>query len=337
MLYIAEGKGSGYTFTTMIIVTGAAGFIGSRLAHRLNSDKYNDLVLVDDFSRQDKLLNYSGLNYTELVERKEFPLWLKRNENQVQFIFHLGARTDTTELSVELFDELNLNYSKEVWNLCVEFGIALIYASSAATYGDGTLGYSDSHELVGKLKPLNPYGDSKNDFDQWALSQERSPYFFAGLKFFNVYGPNENHKSRMASVVLHTFRQVTKTGKMKLFRSHRDDYLDGHQTRDFIYVDDVCDVCLHLMHGRLNIESGLYNLGSGKARTFLDLVTATFHSMNKEVDVEFIDTPEDIRDTYQYYTQADLTKLRAAGYKKEFTTLEDGIEKYVVESLNTPQ
>ena len=319
----------------MIIVTGAAGFIGSRLVNRLNQDKYNDLVLVDDFSRKDKLANYSELIYSELVERKDFPIWLKKNENQVQFIFHLGARTDTTEKSVALFNELNLNYSKEIWNLCVEYGIALIYASSAATYGDGTLGYSDSHELVEKLVPLNPYGDSKNDFDKWALQQERSPYFYAGLKFFNVYGPNESHKSRMASVVLHTFRQVNATGKMKLFKSHRNDYLDGHQTRDFIFVEDVCDVCMHLMHGRLKIESGLYNVGSGKARTFLDLVTATFKSMKKEVYIEFIDTPEDIRDTYQYFTEADLTKLRVSGYNKEFTSLENGVEKYIVESLNT--
>ena len=319
----------------MIIVTGAAGFIGSRLVNRLNQDKYNDLVLVDDFSRKDKLTNYSKLNYSELVDRKDFPIWLKRNENQVQFIFHMGARTDTTENSVEIFNELNLNYSKEMWNLCVEYGIALIYASSAATYGDGTLGYSDSHELVEKLMPLNPYGDSKNDFDKWAIQQDRSPYFFAGLKFFNVYGPNENHKNRMASVVLHTFRQVNKTGKMKLFKSHRDDYLDGHQTRDFIFVEDVCDVCMHLMHGRLNIESGLYNVGSGNARTFLDLVTASFKSMKKDVNIEFIDTPEDIRDNYQYFTEADLTKLRASGYNKEFTSLENGVEKYIVESLNT--
>lgn len=332
---IAEYKDRGYTFTYMIIVTGAAGFIGSRLAHRLNQDQYNDLVLVDDFSRRDKLANYSELNYSELVDRNDFPVWLKLNENKVQFIFHLGARTDTTEQNVEIFNELNLNYSKEVWNLCVEYGIALIYASSAATYGDGTLGYSDSHELVEKLSPLNPYGNSKNDFDKWALQQERAPYFFSGLKFFNVYGPHENHKNRMASVVLHTFRQVNKTGKMKLFKSHRDDYLDGHQTRDFIFVDDVCDVCMHLMHGRLNIESGLYNIGSGKGRTFLDLVKASFKSMNKDVNIEFIDTPEDIRETYQYFTEADLTKLRRTGYDKEFTSLEKGIDKYIVESIET--
>ena len=318
----------------MIIVTGAAGFIGSRLAGRLNLDNYNDLVLVDDFSRVDKTSNYDHIKCTQKVDRKDFPLWLRGNENQVQFIFHLGARTDTTEQDVELFNELNLNYSKEIWNLCVEFGIAMIYASSAATYGDGSLGYSDAHEIVEDLKPLNPYGDSKNDFDKWAIKQSRAPYFYSGLKFFNVFGPNENHKSRMASVVLHTYRQVTETGQMKLFRSHRDDYKDGHQTRDFVYVDDVCDVCMFMMHNRLNVKSGLYNLGSGKGRTFLDLVNATFSAMGREPQIDFIDTPEDIRDTYQYFTEADLSKLRASGYTTEFTKLEDGIQDYVKNYLD---
>ena len=313
----------------MIIVTGAAGFIGSRLARRLNLDNYNDLVLVDDFSRSDKNSNHDLLKCTQKVDRSEFPLWLRENENQVQFIFHLGARTDTTEQDVELFDKLNLNYSKKIWNLCVEFGIALVYASSAATYGDGSLGYSDSHDVVEGLKPLNPYGKSKNDFDKWALRQSRSPYFYCGLKFFNVFGPNESHKSRMASVVLHTYRQVLETGGMKLFRSHREDYKDGHQTRDFVYVDDVCDVCMYMMQNRLRVESGIYNLGSGKGRTFLDLVNATFSAMGREPQIDFIDTPEDIRETYQYFTEADLSKLRNSGYTTEFTTLENGIKEYV--------
>ena len=313
----------------MIIVTGAAGFIGSRLARRLNLDNYNDLVLVDEFSRSDKNSNHDLIKCTQKVDRSEFPLWLRENENQVQFIFHLGARTDTTEQDVELFDKLNLNYSKQIWNLCVEFGIALVYASSAATYGDGSLGYSDSHDVVEGLKPLNPYGKSKNDFDKWALRQTRSPYFYSGLKFFNVFGPNESHKSRMASVVLHTYRQVLETGGMKLFRSHREDYKDGHQTRDFVYVDDVCDVCMYMMQNRLRVESGIYNLGSGKGRTFLDLVNATFSAMGREPQIDFIDTPEDIRDTYQYFTEADLSKLRDSGYTTEFTTLENGIEEYV--------
>ena len=313
----------------MIIITGAAGFIGSQLAERLNIEGFNDLVLVDDFSNESQTPNYYHLNHTTLVDRKAFPQWLRENENQVQFVFHLGARTDTAEMSVELFNELNLNYSKEVWDLCVEYGLALVYASSAATYGDGSNGYIDSHDIVSELKPLNPYGNSKNNFDKWALEQKRKPYFWAGLKFFNVFGPGENHKGRMASVVLQTYRQVSESGCMKLFRSHNPNYNDGEQSRDFVYVKDVCKVCFHMMINRLTTPSGLYNLGSGKARTFLDLVTYTFNSMGIDPSIEFIDTPEDIRDNYQYFTEADLSKLRTAGYSEKFTSLEDGIEEYV--------
>ena len=313
----------------MIIITGAAGFIGSQLAKRLNIEGFNDLVLVDDFSNESQIPNYFHLKHTRRVDRKAFPQWLRENENQVQFVFHLGARTDTAEMSVELFNELNLDYSKEVWNLCVEYGLALVYASSAATYGDGSHGYSDSHDIVSELKPLNPYGDSKNNFDKWALEQVRKPYFWAGLKFFNVFGPGENHKGRMASVVLHTFRQVSETRTMKLFRSHNPNYKDGQQSRDFVYVKDVCKVCFHMMINRLTTPSGLYNLGSGKARTFIDLVTFTFNSMGIDPSIEFVDTPEEIRESYQYFTEADLSKLRTAGYSEEFTSLEDGIEEYV--------
>ena len=313
----------------MIVVTGAAGFIGSQLVSRLNHEGFFDIVLVDDFTNREKKKNYSNLKFTKKVDRKEFVKWLKKNEKQVQFVFHLGARTDTAETNVELFNELNLDYSKEVWRLCVEYGLALVYASSAATYGDGTNGYSDSHEVVKDLKPLNPYGDSKNDFDKWALEQEHKPYFWAGLKFFNVYGPGEGHKNRMASVVLHTFRQVNETGGMKLFRSHNPEFKDGEQTRDFVYVKDVCKVCYHMMINRITTPSGLYNLGSGLGRTFRDLVTSTFKSMGLEPRISFIDTPEDIRDNYQYFTEADLNKLRSAGYNEEFTSLEDGIEDYM--------
>ena len=313
----------------MILVTGAAGFIGSQLVSKLNQEGFNDIILVDDFTKVEKKGNYSDLNYTGKVDRREFPKWLKENENQVQFVFHLGARTDTAETNVELFNELNLDYSKEVWKLCVEYGLALVYASSAATYGAGINGYSDSHEVVKDLKPLNPYGDSKNDFDKWALDQENKPYFWAGLKFFNVYGPGEGHKNRMASVVLHTFRQVNETGGMTLFRSHNPEFKDGEQIRDFVYVKDVCKVCYHMMMNRLTTPSGLYNLGSGLGRTFKDLVTSTFKTMGLEPRISFIDTPEDIRDTYQYFTEADLSKLRTVGYNEEFTSLEDGIEDYV--------
>ncbi len=316
----------------MIVITGAAGFISSCLVAKLNEEDYNDLILVDDFSKTEKEENYKNKKYTALVDRKDFPEWLKKNEKLVQFIFHLGARTDTTEFDKAIFDELNLEYSKTIWNLCVEFGLPLVYASSAATYGLGEFGYSDNHEVVEKLHPLNPYGDSKNDFDKWALKQEKAPYFWAGLKFFNVYGPNEYHKGRMASVVYHAFKQIKETGKMKLFRSHREDYADGHQMRDFIYVKDVVEVCYFLMHHRKN--SGLYNLGSGKARTFLDLVNNTFYALDLEPDVSFIDTPADIRDKYQYFTEADMSKLKSIGYPHEFSSLEEGVNDYVRNYLN---
>ena len=265
--------------------------------------------------------------YKEKVERKDFFSWLEKNQRFTQFIIHLGARTDTTEFNKAIFDELNEQYSQDMWNACVKYALPLIYASSAATYGGGELGYDDNHEVIPSLKPLNPYGDSKNNFDIWALQQEKKPFFWAGLKFFNVYGPNEFHKGRMASVVFHAFNQIQSVGKVKLFRSHRADFKDGGQLRDFIYVKDVADVIVFLMESRKH--SGIYNLGTGKARPFIDLATATFKALNLEPNIEFIDTPIDIRDKYQYYTQANMAKLRAAGCAKEFTSLEDGVEDYV--------
>lgn len=316
----------------MIVITGSAGFIGSALAARLNEARFFDLVLVDDFSRSDKAPNHEGLVCAERVDRLAFFDWLEINENQVQFIFHLGARTDTTEQDRAIFDDLNVSYSQRVWNACIAYGLPLVYASSAATYGGGEHGYTDDHAVVDQLAPLNPYGDSKNDFDRWALAEAaagRAPYFWAGLKFFNVFGPNEYHKGRMASVVYHTFNQVRATGAMKLFRSHRPDYTDGGQTRDFVYVKDVAEVCLFLMHHRKSSSNGLYNLGTGQARTFLDLATATFEAMGRSPEIGFIDTPEDIRDTYQYFTEADMLKLRSIGYDREFHTLEAAIDDYV--------
>ncbi len=311
----------------MIVITGAAGFIASALAAKLNEENFNDLVLVDDFSREEKKANYANKTYTALVDRKYFPQWLRENEKYVQFIFHLGARTDTTEFNQAIFNELNLEYSKTIWNLCCEFALPLVYASSAATYGLGEFGYQDRHDIVKSLQPLNPYGKSKNDFDIWALEQKDQPFFWAGLKFFNVYGPNEYHKSRMASVVFHAFNQISANSSMKLFRSHRDDYADGQQMRDFVYVKDVTEVCYFLMHHRKN--SGLYNLGSGKARTFLDLAKNTFYAMGLEPQISFVDTPADIRDKYQYFTEADMSKLISIGYQKPFSSLEAGINDYV--------
>ncbi len=288
---------------------------------------YTDIVAVDDFGRADKAPNLEGKKLTARVERNAFFAWLDANERFVQFIFHLGARTDTTEFDHHIFDELNVRYSQRMWEACVRHGIPLVYASSAATYGGGEHGYDDDHAVIPELKPLNPYGESKQTFDVWALEQKEAPYFWAGLKFFNVYGPNEYHKGRMASVVLHAFNQITATGGMRLFRSHRPDYKDGEQLRDFVYVKDVCAVCLWLMEHRRH--SAIYNLGSGKARSFLDLARATFSAMHRPENITFIDTPADIRDKYQYFTEARMEKLRAAGYERPFATLEEGVADYV--------
>ncbi len=311
----------------MIIVTGAAGFIGSCLVSKLNNEGFIDLVLVDDFSAEEKMKNLEGKKYSQQIHRDDFIQWLKENQRMVQFIFHIGARTDTTEFSKEIFDRLNLNYTKDIWNICVEFGLPLVYASSAATYGMGEYGYDDNEALVEKLKPLNPYGDSKNEFDKWALKQDKKPYFWVGLKFFNVYGPNEFHKGRMASVIMHSFNQIQEKGSVKLFRSHNPDYKDGEQLRDFVYVKDVVEVCHFLLHHRKN--SGIYNLGSGKARTFWDLVKNTFSGVGKEAKIEFMDTPLDIRDKYQYFTEANMAKLKLIGYSKPFHSLEEGVSDYV--------
>ena len=311
----------------MIVVTGAAGFIGSCLVSRLNADNFNDIVVVDNFSVAKKEANLKGKKIKEFVDRMAFFDWLDKNYEEVEFIFHLGARTDTTEFDKAIFDLLNLEYSKKVWMACCEYQIPLVYASSAATYGSGSLGYVDDEGVVSLLRPLNPYGDSKNDFDKWALEQTAKPFFWAGLKFFNVYGPNEYHKGRMASVVLHAFNQIRENGSLKLFRSHNPNYKDGEQMRDFIYVKDVVEVCYFLMQHRQH--SGLYNLGTGKARTFLDLAFNTFDAMGKEINIEFRDTPADIRDTYQYFTEASMDKLRSIGYSRPFYTLEEGVKDYV--------
>lgn len=311
----------------MIVVTGAAGFIGSGLVSRLNREGHTDLLLVDDFSRHEKDPNLEGKRFAENIERSLFEKWLKNNPGKVHFIYHIGARTDTTEFDKSIFDELNVNYSKMIWNYCTENRVPLIYASSAATYGLGEFGYEDSHDIIPKLKPLNPYGDSKNDFDIWVLEQQNTPPFWAGLKFFNVYGPNEYHKGRMASVIFHAFNQISSTGEMKLFRSHNPHYTDGGQLRDFVYVKDVLEVCLYLKEAQP--ASGIYNLGSGKARTFLDLANNTFNALNKEPKIDFIDTPADIRNKYQYFTEANMGKLIRSGYTKPFHSLEEGVEDYV--------
>lgn len=310
----------------MIIITGAAGFIASCLVTELNNRGYKDLVLVDDFSKSEKKNNYSDKTFTKLIDRNEFDYWLDRNHKLVQLIFHIGARTDTTEFNFEILEKLNLEYSKLIWRKSYEYGLPLIYASSAATYGAGEFGFDDntSPEL---LKPLNPYGISKNEFDKWALNNEKKPYFWAGFKFFNVYGPNEYHKGRMASVVYHAYNQIKETKKIKLFKSHNPKFEDGMQLRDFIYVKDVCSVLIHFMETRKN--SGIYNLGTGKARSFLDLGKACFNALSIEPNIEFVDIPLDIRDKYQYFTQANVEKLRSVGYDKPFYSIEEGVNDYI--------
>ena len=324
---------------SVIVVTGAAGFIGSCMVGYLNRKGYNNIIIVDDFTKQEKLSNYIDKKIIARIDREEFFDWLRFHPLEINFVFHLGARTDTTEFDYSVHEKLNVEYSKRIWIYCTEKGISLIYASSAATYGSGDLGYKDDHDLVEKLKPLNPYGVSKNEFDKWALKQKNCPPFWAGLKFFNVYGPNEYHKGRMASVVFHAFNQIKETGKVKLFRSHNLQYKDGEQLRDFIYADDVVKIMYWMMNladnkkdqpsANNHLPSGIYNVGTGKARTFKDLVTAIFKSMNIEPQIEFIDTPEDIRDKYQYFTEGEMQKLKNAGYHEEFFSLESGIFTYV--------
>lgn len=316
----------------MIIVTGAAGFIGSCLVKKLNAENFNAIIAVDKFDNPDKKKNLKDAKIQEYVDRDQFMSWLDKNNELIEFLFHIGARTDTTEMDTVLFDRLNTQYTKDVWLRCIKYQIPLVYASSAATYGLGENGYDDDESKITLLKPLNPYGQSKQDFDVWALDQKVKPFFWAGLKFFNVYGPNEYHKGRMASVIWHAFNQINKTEKMKLFRSHNPEFKDGEQMRDFVYVKDLVEVCSFLMHHRKN--SGIYNLGSGKARTFLDLTKAVFKGLGKKEQIEFIDTPTDIRDKYQYFTEANMNKLQRIGYDKPFHSLEAGTMDYVQNYLS---
>jgi ADP-L-glycero-D-manno-heptose 6-epimerase len=312
---------------SMIVVTGAAGFIGSCMVGYLNQLGFDNLVIVDEFSRMDKVPNLADKKFSQKIDRDLFFPWLQQEIPPVAFFFHLGARTDTTEFDYSIHEKLNLKYSQSVWKYCTEKAIPLVYASSAATYGAGEYGYKDDHQLAERLQPLNPYGISKNEFDKWALRESSTPPHWHGLKFFNVYGPNEYHKGRMASVIFHSFNQVKQNGYVNLFRSHRPDFTDGQQLRDFIYMKDLVKVCAWFMDQ--HPSSGLYNLGTGKARSFYDLALATFMGLNQIPDIRFIDMPVDIRDKYQYFTEADMQKLKNAGYTDSFYTLEEGVGDYV--------
>ncbi len=323
-----------------IIVTGSAGFIGSCMVQFLNNAGYKNLILVDDFSFVDKQNNWQSKEYKIAVERAELFTWLSQGELKIDIIIHLGARTDTTEFDYNIHEKLNVEYSKQLWDYCANNNVPLIYASSAATYGSGELGYEDNHEIINHLKPLNPYGISKNEFDKWAVKQQKQPPSWTGLKFFNIYGPNEYHKGRMASVIWHSFNQIKQNGFVKLFKSHRSDFEDGKQLRDFVYVIDLLKVMFWMTEKMLDKQwlvsnNGLYNLGTGKARSFYDLAKATFEGLDIEPNIVFIDMPEDIRDKYQYFTQANMLKLRSAGYTDEFYSLEEGVVDYVKNYLLT--
>lgn len=326
-----------------IIVTGAAGFIGSCMVEYLNEQGYENLILVDDFGVEAKRKNWENKKFIQIVERHFLFDWLNTKAPKIDAVIHLGARTDTTEFNYEVHRELNYNYSVHLWKYCTSNNIPFIYASSAATYGDGALGYNDNHEVIEKLQPLNPYGVSKNEFDKWAVQQPNQPPFWAGLKFFNVYGPNEYHKGRMASVIWHSFNQIKKDGIVKLFKSHKEGFKDGQQLRDFVYVKDVVKVIFWMFKtiqqsnssATQQLNNGLYNLGTGTARSFEDLVKATFAGLDKTSNIEYIDMPLDIRDKYQYFTEANMQKLKNAGYTNEFYSLENGVDDYVRHYLNS--
>ena len=315
----------------MNVVTGAAGFIGSCLVGKLSTWGKNDLVLVDDFRKSRKGNNLSDKKFLILIDRNHFEEWLRLNGEKIDIIYHIGARTDTTETDADLLNRLNLGYTKMVWRACSKYNIPLVYASSAATYGNGELGYDDRHDVVPCLQPLNLYGKSKNDFDIWALKQEKCPPKWYGLKFFNVYGPNEYHKDRMASVIFHAYNQIKSTGKVKLFRSHKPDCADGMQMRDFIYVKDIVELCAFM--AQTLPKSGLYNAGTGKAQTFSTLAHAVFDALNTPPNIKFMDIPVDIRNNYQYFTEANMHKMRQAGYTQPFVTLRDGVRDYVTNYL----
>lgn len=318
----------------MILVTGAAGFIGSCMVQYFNEQGIQNIILVDKFTEADKEKNWKHKKFKHLVDRELLLEWLDENKPKIEFVIHLGARTDTTEFDYNIHKELNEEYSQDVWNYCTANDIPLIYASSAATYGNGELGYDDDDKLLGDLKPLNPYGVSKNEFDKWAVRQLNAPPVWAGLKFFNVYGPNEYHKERMASVIFHACKQIETHGCVKLFKSYKEEFKDGEQLRDFIYVKDIIKVIAWIFNTMKQQKwpaekSSIYNLGTGKARTFNDLVKATFAALDKEPQIVYIDMPQDLVNTYQYFTEASMIKLKHAGYEKPFTSLEEGVNDYV--------
>lgn len=322
----------------MLLVTGGAGFIGSNIVAAL-SEKYPGRVVVCDRLRKgDKWRNIAKHEIADLVPPEKLLSYLDTPGTRVASVIHMGAISSTTETDADLIMENNFRLSMSLWRWCSSHGVPFLYASSAATYGDGAHGFNDEFSIAAleKLRPLNAYGYSKHLFDRRVARMverhELLPPQWVGLKFFNVYGPNEYHKGSMQSVVSHAFRQIKADGKVKLFKSHHPDYEDGGQLRDFVYVKDVVAVIDYLLHKPE--VSGLFNLGSGKARSFKDLVTATFQALDLQPNIEFIDTPIEIRDKYQYYTEARMNKLTSAGYNQPMYSLEDGVTDYVQNYLN---
>jgi len=309
-----------------LIITGAYGFIASRLVQTLLKNGRKDLILVDSPEYRSTRNCVKGLEDLPLINRENFLEDLAKLK-AVSAILHLGACTDTGNHDEDYMWRMNTDYTKRIWTWCSENKIPLLYASSGATYGKGEEGYSDDHRETARYQPLNVYGRSKHEFDLWALGQKTAPPHWWGLKFFNVYGPDESHKGRMASPVFHGFNEIQKTGRMSLFKSHKDGVADGEQKRDFIFVDDIVKLCLFCLEK--NPPSGLYNCGTGQARTFLDLSKALFKSMGRESKINWIETPEKFRAAYQYFTQAEMGKIRAAGYSEPFLSIEEGVQKYV--------
>ncbi|BDU49846.1 ADP-glyceromanno-heptose 6-epimerase [Haliovirga abyssi] len=311
----------------MILVTGAAGFIGSSIVWELNNMGRDDIIVSDKFHKKDKWKNLIKRKFYDWVDREELFEWLEKNGKKIDIIIHMGANSATTEKDVDFLMKNNYEYTKRLFNFSLENGVRFIYASSAATYGGGENGYNDDEDKISKLQPLNPYGFSKQLFDLWELKQEDKPKQWVGLKFFNVYGPNEYHKDRMASVVYHAYNQAKENGVVKLFKSHKENYKNGEQLRDFVYIKDVTKVIKFFIENEN--YSGIYNLGTGQARSFYDLAKNTMNSMGIVENIKFIDMPVDIRDKYQYFTEANMDKLKSIGYKEEFYSLEKGIKDYV--------
>ena len=320
----------------MIIVTGGAGFIGSAIAAALNQRGLKDILIVDEFSCNhkmqntgpDKSKNLQNLSYTDCIDKDDFLNMVTANKitSSVEALFHMGACSSTTETDADYLLKNNYEYTKILAEWTIKTDIRFIYASSAATYGDGSAGFSDDEQKIDNLKPLNLYGQSKQTFDLWTRDQ-RLLNKIVGLKYFNVFGPNEYHKADMRSFVLKAFEQIKATGKVRLFKSHKPDYEDGRQYRDFIYIKDAVDMTLFFMDNPQ--ISGLFNIATGKCRNWNDLVKAVFAAMDKTPNIEYIDMPESIRNQYQYFTQAEMTKLKQAGYKKQNTSLENAIKDYV--------